>query len=171
MRKITDPVARFWSKVDKSAGVDGCWLWTGPTRTSGYGHFTVRRESFQAHRFAYDSVHSEAPLGSLLACHTCDTPLCCNPAHIFPGTSKDNMRDAMAKGRFAFGDRNGSRKYAMFRPRGEEHPAAKVNAEQVRQIRMRRADGESLGSLASAFGISRKTILLMVRRETWAHVA
>jgi hypothetical protein len=33
-------------------------------------------------------------------CHHCDTPLCVNDQHLFHGTQKDNIRDAMKKGRF-----------------------------------------------------------------------
>ncbi len=44
---------RFWSKVDKSAGPDGCWLWTGSRYQSGYSRFLVYPHYFSAHRVAY----------------------------------------------------------------------------------------------------------------------
>lgn len=31
--------ARFWSKVDKSGGPDGCWLWKAGLDKHGYGRF------------------------------------------------------------------------------------------------------------------------------------
>ncbi len=34
-----------------------------------------------------------------LACHTCDTPLCVNPDHVWPGSHADNSDDKLAKGR------------------------------------------------------------------------
>lgn len=31
--------------------------------------------------------------------HTCDNPACINPAHLYLGTSKDNMQDQLARER------------------------------------------------------------------------
>jgi hypothetical protein len=36
---------RFWSKVDRTAGPDGCWLWTRKRTKTGYGLFYVLRGS------------------------------------------------------------------------------------------------------------------------------
>jgi hypothetical protein len=33
------------------------------------------------------------------ACHSCDTPACVNPEHVFPGTAQDNYDDAVSKKR------------------------------------------------------------------------
>ena len=83
----------------------GCWIWNGPTNNSGYG--TYRRDLFQvpykdsiqlAHRHAWTLTNGPIPDG-LYVCHTCDTPPCINPDHLFLGSAADNLRDAQAKGR------------------------------------------------------------------------
>lgn len=95
----------FWSKVDRRAA-DECWPWLGHRNHRGYGRFTRRFGSgtsksrhVPAARMAWELTHlQEFPVGHH-ACHRCDNPPCCNPAHVFPGTDRDNMRDCVAKGR------------------------------------------------------------------------
>lgn len=44
-------------------------------------------------------AHGEPFPEGMDGCHSCDNPPCVNPAHIFPGTARDNARDMTAKGR------------------------------------------------------------------------
>lgn len=114
-------IARFWSKVDVR-GSDECWLWQGPTDWDGYGLFKVGGSMRRAHCIAY-LLHHGSDVFPLLACHTCDTPGCCNGSHLFGGTIKDNALDARAKGRLntASGDNHGTRKRPESVQRGDEH--------------------------------------------------
>jgi signal transduction protein with GAF and PtsI domain len=88
-------------------------------------------------------------------CHRCDVRACVNPEHLFLGTRAVNMADAVAKGRTA---------------RGERQHLAKLCSDDVRQIRARAARGESGPALAKEFGVSRRAVLSVLTRRTWAHV-
>lgn len=80
----------FWSHVDREGrGGDECWPWKGGVTRQGYGRFWNRRA---ASRIALELIGIEFGTGEQ-ANHTCGNRLCCNPAHIYVGTQKDNMRD------------------------------------------------------------------------------
>ncbi len=73
---------RFWRNVDRSAGLDGCWPWTGGRLTTeGWGRFRHDGRTTLAHRFAYAEWHGPIPAG-LQVRQTCDDRLCCNPRHL-----------------------------------------------------------------------------------------
>ncbi len=144
---------RFWAKVNKKP--DGCWLWTGATRSRPpYGSFSYNGSMVHAHRFSYAEHHGAIPSGSYVL-HTCDTPLCVNPAHLFLGTHADNMRDMVTKGRPS---------------RGERQRLAKLTEDDVRAIRRAHSDGESQTSICRRYPVGLNAIHRVVTRERWGHV-
>jgi HNH endonuclease len=89
-------------KVDGSLDSQ-CWVWTGASDWDGYGKLRWEGKLQMAHRVAYTCYIGPIPDG-LRCCHDCDNPPCINPFHMFLGTDKDNMEDAVRKRRHAFGE-------------------------------------------------------------------
>lgn len=88
--------ARFWSKVEKTGE---CWLWKGASGQRGYGQFWMNGKLVPAHRAAWEIVNGTASPKELDACHKCDNPPCVRPDHIFFGTARENLLDALRKNR------------------------------------------------------------------------
>ena len=78
---------------------DTCWLWLR-TQQFGYGYTKIKRTRWRLHRLMYTVKHGPIP-PRLEVCHKCDIRNCCNPDHLFLGTTKDNMQDASTKKRWS----------------------------------------------------------------------
>lgn len=151
-------VARYWAKIHRGHN-DECWEWQGAL-SSGYGHMRIQQNGrsidLLAHRVSYELHVGEIPQG-MQVCHTCDNRRCVNPSHFFIGDHKANAADRDAKGRH----RNGDKK-------GVQNGHAKLNDEQVREIRRRYRPG--IRGLASEFGISAEQVRTIAQRKQWRHV-
>lgn len=145
---------RFWNLVDKR-GADECWPWKGHRRPAGYGWFNFYgRAPMNASRAAYILARGEP--GDRFVCHTCDNPPCCNPAHLWLGSSAENTADM---------DRKGRRINAP--ARGEQSGRAKLTAQKVRDIMASTAPDSALALL---YGVSAAAIYNVRHGKAWAHI-
>jgi len=148
-------VARFWEKVNKTAGETACWPWTGSVTNKGYGQINIGGSLYKSHRVA---LHLNEPptVNTLYACHTCDNSLCCNPKHLYWGSAKRNTKDRDERGR-----RKG--------PQGVAHHKAKLDPDKVREIR-RLANSMTQRELAAMFGVAQGVIWNVIHRKFWKKV-
>lgn len=144
---------RLWSRIDKR-GPTECWPWLAG-KTRGYGEIKPGggRPNVLAHRVVMELNGYDTE--GMFVCHRCDNPACCNPGHLFLGTTQDNTRDRNDKERQARGERQGS---------------AKLTAEDVLEIRRRARAGEPQAWLAQEFGISASQCNNVVHGRHWRHV-
>jgi hypothetical protein len=144
---------RFEEKFIKDAAT-GCWLWQAALTRGGYGNFAVKKRGVyqmcRANRVAYKLYNEEIPKG-LNVLHTCDTPACVNPDHLFLGTTKDNALDMVDKGRCNWG-------LGM----------AKITMAKAKEIRDLYSTGDYTNkSLGDKYGLAPNTISLIVNNLRW----
>jgi len=162
-------VRRFWSRVVRCEG-DGCWIWQGRREEKmGYGRFLFGEGSLYAHRISYHLTVGPIPRG-LCVCHRCDNPPCVNPDHLFLGTQKDNIADAITKGRQAKGLTHGSVTHPGLH-RGEKNPSAKLTEVEVSQIRaLVRGFRITKGDVGRLYGVTGQMVGAISRRRAWGHL-
>jgi hypothetical protein len=136
---------RFWDKVNQ---IEGCWLWTAGVKNNGYGGFRLNNQTINAHRAAWLMVNGEIPKG-LLVLHRCDNKLCVNPDHLYLGTHRDNMRDAVERLCMNQGKKNGN-----------------STLTEAIVLKIRKAHG-SCRKLANLFGIAPQTVNNIKLRQRW----
>lgn len=144
---------RFWKSVAVS-DPDACWLWKQSTRGPGYGSAFMDGRKMDAHRVAWTIACGVIPDG-MLVLHTCDTPLCVNPAHLFLGTHKDNTADMIRKGRSKLNTSQG------------RNPNAKLDIQRVTEIRQLLAEGETHRNIAGRYGVTQASISYINTGKTW----
>jgi hypothetical protein len=74
-----------------------CWLWN--RSQDGRGYAVHGGAGIRIARFAWELEHKREMPSTHEACHTCDTPSCVNPKHVFEGTHAINMLDKQQKRR------------------------------------------------------------------------
>lgn len=153
-------LARYWAKVEKHDPdcpcCVGCWFWQAATNSAGYGVIRLPGKDgglILAHRLSL-IIDGRDP-GPLKSRHSCDTPICVNPAHLQPGTQAQNLADMVSRGRSSRGERNSS---------------SKLTAADVDAIRVLHGS-VSYREIGERFGVSRITVGDIIRGTTWRAAA
>ena len=76
----------------------GCLLWLGAT-TEGYATIMYRNHLWSVPRLLLGLRKGE------MALHKCDNRICIEPRHLYVGTHRDNLDDALRRGRLVRGAR------------------------------------------------------------------
>ena len=136
----------------------GCWLWRGELIGARYGRTDLLGRGIWtlAHRLSWRVFFGDIAEG-LVICHRCDVPQCCNPAHLFAGTMKENMADMRRKGRD--------------RPvRGTAVSNAKLSEVDVGEIVAGLRAGARNVDLGRRYGVTKEAISAIKRGINWRHL-
>lgn len=163
-RDEREALVKLWRKFAITRSAADCWPWIGHTLKKGNrGTVTIGGKTVTAPRLAWFIKHNQWPDQGVFVCHSCDNPNCVNPAHLWLGTNRDNMRDAAAKKRLP-NQKNSDH------IKGEGHGNAKMTDDLVREIRRRRANGEGARSIAKSIGMSPTPVFQATNGKAWKHV-
>lgn len=156
---------RYWAMVDKR-GDNECWGWKGSLKCNPMGYGVLGRGGrgnghVGAHVVSWEIANERKVPDGMFVCHACDNPPCTNPKHLFVGTCKDNMQDALLKGRL---------KDTAFK-RGEQNKMAKLTAEIVKKIRAEFATAKtSYKELSQKYAVPYNTIKGLINGPNWRHI-
>lgn len=156
MPDAINTIDRFWQyvwipqKSDGNVDYDRCWIWTRSKDRSGYGWFRVGKHVWRASRYAYSISHIyQTLIPGWFACHSCDTPSCCNPLHLQLGSPSENTQAMYLRGR---------------------HPGRKMQIQDVLLLLEDHKNGASIKELAVKYGIGEWQCAAIIRGDTWFYL-
>ncbi len=115
-----------------------CWLYKNTT-SGPYSKLRWNGKWYSGHRCSWEVFNGKIP-DKMWVCHSCDTPKCINPDHLFVGTQSDNIKDSVKKGRF--------------KQIGEGSHLSRFTDIQIEEMRSLRAEGFSYERLIRIFDSS-----------------
>jgi transposase len=172
-----------------------CWIWQLKISKFGYGKRKIAGKEEPAHRIFYEAKYGKVPEGLCLD-HLCRVRCCVNPDHLEAVTELENKRRGLVakvskKQAASISDmyKSGMSQYEIARKFGlqqsqisrilngvrwagivektETRSPVKLTEDQVREIRERRASGETYKQLYTRFGISNTQVGRIVKNESW----
>jgi len=144
---------RFWKYVNKLSNNE-CWNWIGSlSLRGGYGQLSYKGGLLKAHKISYE-IHKGIINKGLYVCHKCNNPKCCNPAHLYSGTPKNNWDDTIKTGNA----------HTLEVLKGENSPSSRIKYSDVLFIRK---SNKTLKELGDKFGISKTSVSNIKKNKTW----
>lgn len=145
---------RIKVRIQKTIKIDEkkCWLWIGAKHRQGYAIISYKRKPSLGHRVSWMVYKGEIP-ESMKICHICDVTSCVNPEHLFLGSQKENVKDAVEKGKF-YGRNLGKRR-------------TKLNWDQVQSIRNLHSKGIDRKELQQRFRVGQTCIAKILTGRSW----
>jgi hypothetical protein len=142
---------------------NGCWEWQDKLHPNGYAYATMyeTNKKEHVHRISYRVFKGEIPEG-LYVCHHCDNKKCLAPDHLFLGSAKDNMQDALKKGRLEH--------IKLMHAKGEKNGSSKLKEYEVQEIKKLILEGVKIAIISRKFNVSWSVIDSIKRNKTWRHV-
>lgn len=132
-----------------------CILWTKACNEKGYGVTWKYGKIYKAHRAAYEKHHSIKLTSTQYVLHTCDTPSCVNPEHLYIGTQKDNMQDRKERTGF-------------HQTQGSKHPSHKLKEKDIYYILNSHCRNKDL---AKYFSVDPSLISRIRSGKKWKHIS
>lgn len=160
---------KFWAQVDSSESSGSCWPWIGNSfHPFGYGLFSTGRlmkvKRGLSHQVAF--LFSWGKWAKLGVLHRCGNAVCCNPAHLYEGTQKENARDR--DGHLALVNKSIGVLVAQSR---ERKGKLLLSAEKARQIRqMLNMGNVRQKDIARQFSIPRQLVSRIKTGRSYAWV-
>jgi hypothetical protein len=135
---------RFWAKCEITP--NNCWEWSAAHNSWGYGVFSFEGRTVKSHVLSFRLLVGPIPQDKEV-CHSCDNKPCCNPQHLFAGTSVANKQDAINK-KLRIGN-------------------MKFSYQQVTEIRELLAQGVKRATIARLHEVDWSTIDDIHKHKTW----
>lgn len=141
----------------KEIDSNGCWIWGG-TLSAGYGCMTILKKSKRVHQVSWSITRGKLIPSGMCVCHKCDNRKCVNPEHLFLGTHSENMKDCYEKGRSKLRNQSFPK---------DSNPSAKLNQNDVDNIREMLNVGKTQKAIANTYHISQSQVSNIKRGIRW----
>jgi hypothetical protein len=137
---------------------DGCWLWKEGVNRDGYPTMSHEDKETNVARKMFEMFYGKAPPPMLV--RKCQRRRCIRPEHMTPHSRAAAARKQAREGRMASTARRRAASLAS-------KPGAKLDWDQVRDMRKRLNAGESVNAVATDYGMSPMTVYKIHNQTIW----